>query len=123
MPAEILVVDDEPLILNLVTAVLAMSGYPVRRAATGQQGIELFRERHEQIGLVLMDATVPDVQGADLLDQFAGIAAAVPVVIMSGAGENMLDALSENPVVVEVLRKPFRNEDLAALVRKWIPQP
>lgn len=119
-PAEVLVIDDKPLILNLVSAVLAKSGYAVRRAASGEQALELFQRHREKIGLILMDATLPDIQAAELIDQCAGVDATVPVVIMTGAGENVLEALDQNPTVAEILRKPFLNEALVALVRKWM---
>ncbi|HTY87998.1 MAG TPA: PAS domain S-box protein [Candidatus Acidoferrum sp.] len=68
--ARILLVDDEPEILKVFTAFLHGAGYEVLAATTGQQGLQLAREKRPE--LVLLDVLLPDVSGLEICRQIKG---------------------------------------------------
>jgi len=82
--ASILVVDDDPAIRQLLSQILCTSGYEVWEAATGQQGLQLTRERRPD--LVLLDVRLPDLSGIEVCRRIKadGALADVFVVLVSG---------------------------------------
>jgi two-component system cell cycle sensor histidine kinase/response regulator CckA len=69
----LLVVDDEPYILNALTAILQNLGYHVIAASSGHQAIELFKKKKDQIDGVLLDMIMPDLSGRQVLSQLKKI--------------------------------------------------
>ncbi len=114
---QIMVIDSEPLILDLISTILIKTGYVVVAAATSSDALALYKDYHELIQLVLLDSSVPGARGGRLIDQLGEIAPSVSVVVMSVMGESSLTPLLEIPNVVGILPKPFQNEEVVALVR------
>ena len=79
----VLVIDDDPLDLDLIEAVLAPEGYAVLRAATGGEGVALVRQR--QPGVVLLDLLMPDMNGFEVVETLRGEpgTAAVPIIVLT----------------------------------------
>src|SRR5580704_14827817 len=63
----ILVVDDEPAVLNIFSQVLRTAGYEVLQASTGRQGLKVARERRPDV--VLLDVLLPDLSGIEVCRQ------------------------------------------------------
>jgi PAS domain S-box-containing protein len=94
--SSILVVDDDPAILQTYSELLRAEGYEVWEASTGQQGLQVTRERRPD--LVLLDVVLPDLSGLEVCRQIKADAALtdVFVVLFSGAAtgiSNKLDGL------------------------------
>jgi CheY-like chemotaxis protein len=83
----ILVVDDDPLVRNLSTAILERLGYSVLTAENGQTGVEAFRNNMDSITAVLLDLTMPVMGGREALRQMNDIRADIPIVISTGYGD------------------------------------
>jgi signal transduction histidine kinase len=79
----VVVIDDDPLDLSLVEAVLAPEGFTVLRAASGMEGVKLVRERHP--GVVLLDLMMPDMDGFSVVEMLRGepATADVPIVVLT----------------------------------------
>ncbi|MFP5487877.1 MAG: response regulator, partial [Acidimicrobiia bacterium] len=80
----ILVIDDEPAILAMITHVLERDGYRVITAGDGLEGLASFRARHGEIAMVLTDATMPAMRSSALVPVIREIEPTIPVVTMSG---------------------------------------
>jgi two-component system cell cycle sensor histidine kinase/response regulator CckA len=80
----ILVVDDEPEIRKLVSAMLSRSGYHIILADTGEQAIKLFRKQAKAIDLLLTDVVAPGMAGPTLADQLTELKPDLRVLFMSG---------------------------------------
>jgi DNA-binding NtrC family response regulator len=80
----ILVVDDEPEIRKLVSAMLSKKGYRVILADTGEQAIKLFRKQASSIELLLTDVVAPGMAGPTLADQLTDLKPDLRVLFMSG---------------------------------------
>lgn len=82
----ILVVDDEPAVLAVTSRALALFGFDVIEAADGEAGVAAFAE-HAGIRCVLLDMTMPRLNGAETFAAMQRIRPGVPVVLMSGYSE------------------------------------
>ena len=77
------VIDDDPLDLALVEAVLAPEGFTVIRAASGREGVKLVREHRP--GVVLLDLMMPDMDGFAVVEMLRAepATADVPIVVLT----------------------------------------
>jgi PAS domain S-box-containing protein len=114
MTATILLADDEPLIRTLGRTILEDLGYRVVLASDGDEAVEAYRR--ERPDLVILDLTMPRMNGRDACRQLSGIEPSVRVLMSSGFSADTADALREAGVRGFVA-KPYRPADLAAAVR------
>jgi CheY-like chemotaxis protein len=113
MPPEVLVVDDEPLLLQTLGLALPCHGFAVRPAGGGWQALDLYRQHRGSIRVVLLDLTMPDLDGRQTLAALREIDPGVRCVLMTGYAA---DILAEELLALgaeRVVQKPFR--DWAAL--------
>lgn len=114
----ILLVDDENLIRITASALLQSIGYKVMLAANGLEGIEIFRENHNIIDLVILDMIMPVMSGREAFGKLREIRSDIPIVVSSGfAKEEDLNELRNNNVN-GFLNKPFRKIELAETIEK-----
>ncbi len=107
----ILVVDDEPEIRKLVTAMLTKSGYRVFTADTGENAVRMFKS-HPDTDLLLTDVVAPGMSGPMIADEIAALNPGIKVLFMSGYDSTQV----VQKYVVErgysLLVKPFTMEQL-----------
>jgi len=112
----ILVVDDEPAVLNLVKLILEAAGYAVMAACDGRQALALCENRNYTIDLLLTDINMPDIGGLKLACQVSEIVPDLPVIFMTGRRPDSpsIELLrSEGPFSdCEVISKPFTSHEL-----------
>lgn len=83
----VMIVDDEEFVTILAQRVLTDEGYRVVAARDGFQAIETYRKLKDQIALIILDFTMPIMDGADVFAELLLINPAVPVVLSSGFAE------------------------------------
>src|SRR5262249_46465483 len=105
----ILLVDDEVLVRELIVKALQTWGYTVLSAEDGARGVEIFRERHKDVSLVILDGAMPRLSGRDALPQLIAINPTVRVLFSSGYSAEQ-HKLAHFPQVVGFLNKPYRME-------------
>ena len=117
----ILVAEDEDVVRELVTEILAASGYRVIDAHDGFDALERFRTRVDEIDLVLTDVVMPRVSGGELARRVAELRPGVPVLFMSGYTG---DELAKHGMrdVSRLLEKPFTPEALLESVRRALAE-
>jgi CheY-like chemotaxis protein len=81
----VLVVDDEPMILGLLSTALPAFGLTVLAAEPGEPALDLFRAHAARIGAVLLDVQMEPWDGPRTLAELRRLAPAVPVAFMSGS--------------------------------------
>jgi signal transduction histidine kinase/CheY-like chemotaxis protein len=114
----VLVVDDDPMILQLISTTLQRAGYRVQTAANAEQALKSYcGSAGDPFALVLSDVLMPDVNGVEFVRRLLAYDANVPVLFMSGhvPAEIMHQAFGSGRF--EVLSKPFRPEGLIYAVR------
>lgn len=114
----ILLVDDEDFIRDLGARVLEAAGYKVLQAVDGQQAVELFRERGQEICLVVLDLVMPRLNGERTLRALRQLDPDVRVLLASGYSEQEIGGSIQPKEVSGFLQKPFRPEELVLAVFK-----
>jgi two-component system cell cycle sensor histidine kinase/response regulator CckA len=118
----ILLVDDEELILDINEEMLSSYGYTVIRAENGEQALEIFRERREEIDLVLMDLGMPGMGGEQCLQQLKALAPEIKVIVGSGYAGHKIAKAPEQFGASGFLSKPYRLNRLLVEVRRLLSQ-
>jgi PAS domain S-box-containing protein len=112
----ILFVDDEPSVRAIGEESLGLLGYRVLTAADGEQALAKLREHTDEIDVVVTDQTMPNLLGHQLAEAIKLERADLPVVLMSGAGRPVTDAVDC------FVDKPFTLPALAQAVRSVLPE-
>jgi CheY-like chemotaxis protein len=113
----ILLVDDEDFVLVLAQRVLADAGYRVVTAKDGFQALDLFRRLRGEIALIVLDFTMPVMDGADVFNELLQIDPQAPVVLSSGfAEQERLRAMLARGLR-GFIPKPYTQEKLLAQIR------
>src|SRR5690242_8002624 len=82
--AQILVIDDEPMLRRTLRAVLERAGHTVVEAEDGNQGLEQFNVQRPD--LVLTDIIMPNREGVETIGEMRRQAPDLPIIAMSGGG-------------------------------------
>jgi DNA-binding NtrC family response regulator len=114
----VLVIDDEAHIREVIADSLAFVEVETICAENGRIGLTLLQERLAEIDVVILDLTMPGMDGRETLQHIRQLAPATPVILSSGIGEADLARLTGADPLVMNLAKPFTLETLVAAVRK-----
>ena len=119
----VLAVDDEAFILSLLKSFLSRQGFNVLTAKNGREALEVFREHADEIRLVLVDLTMPEMDGVEVYRTIARKHPEMPVLMLSGYAEaDALSRLSDSDIA-GFLQKPFEAGTLMTKVREILKDP
>jgi two-component system, cell cycle sensor histidine kinase and response regulator CckA len=115
----ILVVDDDPMTLRVVSRLLTDTGYRVLTASDGEAAWELL-QGPLQVDLLLTDVRMPRMGGAELGRRIALSRPEIPVLYMTGFALEVEWELPEDIRSTRLILKPFRSEALLERVATWV---
>lgn len=115
---KLLIVDDNEAIRRVTRSALERVGHEVLDAEDGESAVELFREVHAAVGLVLLDLSMPGIDGEETLRRLRRIDPDVRVLMMSGYDEPVSIAGGEG---LAFLQKPFLPAELREMVAGLLP--
>ena len=112
----ILLVDDEPDIIEVLEIVLQDEGMEVSKSSSAQAALELLRQR--EVDIVISDIRMPDMSGVELLKEAKQLAPDTVFVLMTAyaSTETAIEALQHG--AYDYLTKPFKMDELLAIVRR-----
>ncbi len=112
----VLVIDDEELVRDVVEDTLRSEGITVSLAANGTEGIRLFRDHWREVGVVLLDLSMPGLSGEETYRLLREIDPSVKVIFSSGYSAN--DALSMLPEgdTTNFIKKPYKGTSLVEMI-------
>lgn len=118
----ILIVDDEPFIIDVTRDILNTFNYKILAAKSGQEAIRLYWQQGDRIDLVILDMIMPDMGGEDTFDLLKAIQPNVRVILFSGYSvtgqvQKLIDRGCRG-----FLPKPFSMTDLSEKVRTVLDQ-
>jgi PAS domain S-box-containing protein len=115
----VLVVEDEPVVRDLIVEVLGDLGYRALAAADGPSGLKILQSR-ERIDLVVTDVGLPGLNGRQLADHARETRPKLKVLFITGYAENATLAAGFLEPGMEMITKPFAVEALATKVKAMI---
>jgi CheY-like chemotaxis protein len=119
----ILVVDDEPEVRRLVSAMVSRHGYNVLNADSGEAAVAEYERHNAPIDLLLTDVVAPGMSGPMLADKLAEKQPGLRVLFMSGYDNTSVVQRYVVERGYDLLHKPFTAEELAAKVAEMLARP
>lgn len=120
VPRRVLVVDDDPLVVDSIRRMLVFQGYRVETARNGDEALALFSE--SGFDLTLLDYQMPGMKGDQLATAIKSLVPSQPVIMFTGYGEAVQSAGARPEAVDAVLGKPFDLEELRQTLARLLPQ-
>jgi PAS domain S-box-containing protein len=114
---EILVVDDEPRIRKLTMRMLRHAGYKPVEANDGIDALERLSTFTSGVRLVLMDLTMPRLDGIETAREMRRHLPNLPIILMSGFSEHEVTQQTTGMPFMSFLQKPFNNEEFLEAIR------
>jgi CheY-like chemotaxis protein len=121
-PNAILVVDDEPAILDMIAELLSYEGFEV--VSTSQGSVALARAKADPPALILLDLMMPGMSGWQVIDALKASpqTRAIPIVVLSARRD--LTAIAKELGIALFLAKPFDIDELISIVHQYAdPRP
>jgi nitrogen-specific signal transduction histidine kinase/ActR/RegA family two-component response regulator len=114
----ILVIEDEPYLLETLCSLLHVQGYRVIPASDGYEAVEIYRDRHDDIALVITDLGLPKLNGWDAFLRMKEINPNVRTIISTGYMDPKMKEEKTEPGIVDFIQKPYRPATILRSVRK-----
>ncbi len=127
MEARLLVVDDEPFVASVLTSILSRHGHRVTVVHSAEEALAVLEEKAGEYHMVLTDHGMPGMTGLQLVEEIKHRWSELPVVLLTGWGENLLQTHVAEVLPDAVLAKPINQTDLlnavAMVLRKKVAPP
>lgn len=119
----VLIVDDEQLVRDVGARLLEAVGFDVMLATGGHHALEVYQREHARIDAVLLDLSMPDMTGREVLRQLLAFDPAVRVVLWSGYSDGQDFESAESLGAKGFLAKPFSVGELTDVLRRVLATP
>lgn len=112
----VLLVDDEKMVLEVGRAILQRLGHDVLTAESGEEALARFSQHRDSIGCVVLDLTMPGMDGKETFTQMRELKPALPIIIASGlSADQVINQFGSVPPT-SVIQKPYQVADLSAKI-------
>jgi len=123
MHGAILVIDDEPALLEIIKDLLTPEGIEVKTVTSGDKGISLFRKDAEKFSMIMTDLGMPGMNGWEVAREIRSLNTEIPIILMTGWGLEISNKEVKNAGITELVAKPFTIRKVQALVTKYLSKP
>jgi PAS domain S-box-containing protein len=114
----ILLADDEESLRALGARMLERLGFRVLVASDGHEAVDLYRQHHAEVALVLLDLTMPHMDGVQAFAELRRIDPEVRVILASGYSERETEARFAGKGLAGVMQKPYSLANLRRILRQ-----
>ena len=114
----VLVVDDEETVRTVTARILETLGFAVVLAVDGREALEIYRREPARFTLVLLDLTMPHMDGEETFRQLRHLNPGVKVVLMSGFNQQEAVSRFTGKGLAGFVQKPFEVGSIMAAVRE-----
>jgi len=113
----VFLIDDDEMVVDVSEHILNNSGYDVVSAKSGKEAIEVYKENHSRIDMVILDMILPDMGGGDTYDRLKEINPGIKVLLASGydidyQGRDIMERGCDG-----FIQKPFNMNELLEKIR------
>lgn len=115
--ARILLVDDESIVVTVLSKLLKSEGYDVVAIQDGNEAVDLIKSEQE-FDLMISDIRMSPVNGMELLRLARKVRSSMPVVMITAYGSDEAAAEALKMGALDYIRKPFKTEKLLATVKR-----
>lgn len=116
----ILLVDDEPALVEIGQQLLQLLGYQVTTQSSSPQALELYSKDPDAFDLLVTDYTMPVMTGTQLAEAVLKINPGLPVILMSGLETANIEAKAKRAGVQRIINKPIVIKEIAELIRELL---
>ncbi|MDX2481394.1 MAG: PAS domain S-box protein [Desulfuromusa sp.] len=116
----VLLVDDEETIRDIGKEMLSKFGFETVTAGDGEEALDIFKQQHNRIRFVLMDLTMPRMNGEEAFREFRKIDPAVKVIICSGYNEQEVSQKFVGKDLAGFLKKPYQFSELQKKIQELL---
>ncbi|MGZ4384631.1 MAG: hybrid sensor histidine kinase/response regulator [Gaiellaceae bacterium] len=116
----IVVADDDAEVRRVVTAMLRSAGYQVLPARDGREAVALVRSHVEDVRGVLLDLSMPTMNGEEALEGLGELPKRVPVILSSGLIDGAAERCLSLRKGMRLVQKPYRAEELLRALRELV---
>jgi len=114
----VLLADDEEMVRQVGVSMLESMGFRVLAATDGQAAVEVFREHMDEIRCVVLDLTMPRMDGEEAYREISRLHPGVPVILTSGYTEQQVTRRSTREGLAGFIQKPYKMNDFASLLHR-----
>ncbi len=114
----VLLVDDEKMVLEVGKAILQRLGHEVITAVSGEDALDQFVRHRKSIGCVVLDLTMPGMDGQKTFQQLRQLNPELPVIIASGLSADQVTSQFGNMPPTSVIQKPYQVAALSAEIQR-----
>ena len=114
----ILLVDDEPTITEILKELLEWQGYQTDTYNSSREALSAFQQSPHKFDLVLSDLTMPGMTGIEFAGQLQQVSAGIPIIIITGYGNQLDEQTQKRNGIRHVASKPIRIDELTTLIRQ-----
>jgi DNA-binding NtrC family response regulator len=114
----VLLVEDEESLRLAVAKLLRKHGFRVIEAENGRVAVDIFRNAHAEIGVVLLDLVLPGLSGAEVLRELRRVHSGVKVILTTAYSPDVVRAFVDGQQAWRFVRKPYRVGDVIQLLRE-----
>jgi PAS domain S-box-containing protein len=115
---KVLVIDDDPMVLNATSRLLEKIGFTPITAPDGVQGMEKFLIHRDEIVCVILDLNMPYMNGAETLKNLRASGCNCPVIVISGFSQLLITQEMRSLGIAAFLEKPYTLEILARTLER-----
>jgi CheY-like chemotaxis protein len=119
----ILLVDDEVMIVDMISLTLNRLGYQVTARTAGIEALEIFRADPHRFDLVITDLTMPNITGDRLIRELKTIRANIPIILCTGFSQKINTQQAADMGIAGLVLKPVLQRDLAKVIRQALDHP
>lgn len=119
---KVLLVDDEKMVLEVGKAILERLGHEVVTAMNGEEALDQFLRHRESIGCVVLDLTMPGMDGQETFEKLREIAPDMPVIIASGLAADQVSIQFGDMPPSSIIQKPYQVADLSTTIQSILKE-
>jgi DNA-binding NtrC family response regulator len=112
------VVDDEAIVRSVARTMLMKLGCTVETAANGLEALEIFRKKPDEFDCVLLDLSMPIMDGGETLQEIHAVRSSMPVILSSGYSRHDTMTRPEYAGNAGFLGKPFQADEMLEILKR-----